>query len=674
MSSVNPSNYPKTPVNPVAFTQNVVTQLNQFGVVVSNDTPKVIGELCGLLNYSITNPNVSKGLQSKNIWAFPAQTGIGKSVSLCIYVAMLNQEASLIVVNTVDEAKEYCENINSVKGSHYANCLYSPRNKMESSFPYLVEDEQSIKQSQCLVITHNRLKQVLTSADADAGYVKNYEYNAGMYKSRELIVIDEQLSFYSSTNLDYKRVKNLLVFQESQLTNLPASKFNYYKLKKQIQLFRKIIDYLDSISIADGEYEYIYDQQIITYLRGQFCDPKLDLDFLEDSISEAVNFYFKQMKLISDEKSDPYKKELSSKLKQLIKEVKRVLVGSIEDEERSYKAFLIYNAKNKKCLLSVSNIYNKLGTCVVLDATANVDAFYKFANKGIFSRVELVKAPLIRKYDSLTIHKAIGYKQSKYSLFQKEGAADENAKMYLSYANSILKGKDKLLIIGHKDFISTLSDSCSDQRIVFTHWGMHVGHNHWSDCNKVMIVGWNYLPLNATLSSIFSTGIGTDDLMIHRALKNRRYTVEDFSISQIADDLIQGIMRCRARVIATKDSDCTPADVYLFHDNTPKSIKVLDIVEGAFPHSKKKMWKPLGYKPTVNKGGIPKNVEKIIACLKANVTLSNPMTRRDIESRTGLQKGAVHRAITHSGFSAELEKVGIKEEKKNGSTDQFVLT
>lgn len=73
------------PVDPSTFTSTVGSFLQRKGVVVSNDTPKVIEKLCRLLNYSIKNPKIGGLLNRKNILIYPAETGIGKSVSIQQY-------------------------------------------------------------------------------------------------------------------------------------------------------------------------------------------------------------------------------------------------------------------------------------------------------------------------------------------------------------------------------------------------------------------------------------------------------------------------------------------------------------------------------------------------------------------------------------------------------------
>lgn len=124
-----------TPVDPAKFTKKVQSFLRSVGVLVSNDTPQVIERLCRLFNYSIGNPKLGGLLNAKNILIYPAQTGIRKSVSIQHYVAMLCQQSSLIVVNTIAEAREYCDRINSIKNQPgYARFYVSKKPKVRIRF------------------------------------------------------------------------------------------------------------------------------------------------------------------------------------------------------------------------------------------------------------------------------------------------------------------------------------------------------------------------------------------------------------------------------------------------------------------------------------------------------------------------------------------------------------
>ncbi|MDG6777275.1 hypothetical protein QCB44_01010 [Thiomicrorhabdus sp. zzn3] len=191
---------PNEPVDIEEFTGFTVDVLNKLGVFVSNDTPKVLKQLCGVLNLSVTNPRTDN-LTNKNVWAFPAQTGVGKSVALTIYAAMLggSKMASLIVVSKVEEAKKYTETINSIRNSEtYACCHYAAKNKADQH-PYWVELELELENYPCAIITHKRYEELGYRNEKALDHIRKYRAFDGSLKDRELIVIDEKLSFFSNT-------------------------------------------------------------------------------------------------------------------------------------------------------------------------------------------------------------------------------------------------------------------------------------------------------------------------------------------------------------------------------------------------------------------------------------------------------------------------------------------
>ena len=67
----------------------------------------------------------------------------------------------------------------------------------------------------------------------------------------------------------------------------------------------------------------------------------------------------------------------------------------------------------------VKSLYNKFGTSVVLDATAEVNTFYSLSSNSN-SHLDIIEAPKIRKYENLTIYKAKGVKQSANAIFKND--------------------------------------------------------------------------------------------------------------------------------------------------------------------------------------------------------------------------------------------------------------
>ncbi|MCC4275996.1 hypothetical protein [Marinomonas communis] len=332
--------------------------------------------------------------------------------------------------------------------------------------------------------------------------------------------------------------------------------------------------------------------------------------------------------------------------------------------------FLIYKTNVQKALLATENLVNHLGLSVVLDATANINEYYQVANRFL-GHVALVKAPQIRNYQNLTIHKAVGFSQARSAIYKGKTSQDAQAiaKSYASYALNELGDGDKLLIICHKDFAGLLKKEVSDNRIEFTHWGNHVGRNDWSHCNKVMLIGWNYLPpiehvsaISASLDSVLLTSRYLDDELL-----------ETFAISQLADDLVQGLMRSQARVISTNDSDCRPTSFYLFYKDDEKSKRVLELVESQFRGCSVVDWQPNGKELPKKKTKRNKNVDRVIQFLIEKSKSYETYLRSDLQADLNINKSTMGRLIDSEYMKDLLSENGFAFRNKDGKSQHFIL-
>ena len=332
--------------------------------------------------------------------------------------------------------------------------------------------------------------------------------------------------------------------------------------------------------------------------------------------------------------------------------------------------FLIYKTNQLKALVATENLVNQLGLSVVLDATAQINEYYQLANRFL-GHVCMVTAPQIRKYGSLTINKAVGFSQARSAIYKDKSSQEVQAiaKSYASYALNELGDDDKMLIICHKDFVSTLKKQINDKRVEYTHWGNHVGRNDWSHCNKVMLIGWNYLPpieyvsaINASLDSVLLTSRHLDDELL-----------ETFAISQVADDMVQGLMRSQARIIATKDSDCKPTSFYLFYKDDDKSRRILELVESQFPQSTIKEWIPNGEHLPKKKTKRNKNADRVIELLVKKSKDHETVLRTDLQEELSINKSTMGRVLASPYFKALLIEHDFCYRNKDGKSMHFIL-
>ena len=775
---LDPATMPDTPIDPEEFVEKVVVQLTSHSVLISNDMPELLERMCRLFNFSI-HPNIELPRTVKNL-VFPAQTGIGKSVSVQVYVSMLENYSSIIVVAKVEEAINYCNYINKLSGDEsYARCYYSVTDKNKDG-PVRVEASK-LRDYRCIVITHNMFQ--LVNGFDDINLFGNYKD-----KPRDFVSIDEKLSFYDQYQLNYSQLDKLIAnvedaIEQSKLLSELASSDDVLKVLKKFKAFLlfkddKIVTNDNSIVVKGrlvknveqqlaniGEavnYSINSDTRINTSKLEGLKNKNAVLNILRTNgvktqsrkrkvigvrsmdvhnlrgglFSDIDSFYCEklnpllsacrsrdevQRQNLADE-SDDFDNLTDEEMKQLVISIEQEnkeglharglelathilrvmlevrvdeLLNSLEaigaNRNPYYKKntlnsinelldtlnyfsknhFLIYKSNFETALLATENLTNKLGLSVVLDATAQVNEYYELANRFL-GHVGFVTAPQIRKYKNLTINKAIGFKQSRAAIYSKKTTEEvqSTAKYYTSYLVNELVDDDKVLIICHKSFTSELKKHVNDTRVEFTHWGNHVGRNDWAHCNKVILIGWPTLNpieyvsmINSSLESVLLTSRHLDDELL-----------EKFEISQLADDIIQGLMRSQARVISTADSDCKETSFYLFYEDSDKAKKVLDLVESQFPEATLVDWHPNGSPIPKKKSKKIENADRVIELLVKKSKDHETYLRIDAQNELSINKSTMTRIVGSDYFKNKLNENGFIFKNKNAKSQQFVLS
>lgn len=770
---LDPVAMPDTPVNPKLFVDKVKNELLANKAVISNDIPDLLDRMCRLFNFSI-QPNKELPQSLRNL-VFPAQTGIGKSVSVQVYVSMLEKYASVIVVAKVEEAINYCHYINQLSGDdEYARCYYSLTDKNKDN-PMRVEAVK-LREHRCIVITHNMFRRVNGFEDID--YFGKYKD-----KPRDFVSIDEKLSFYDQYRLNYGQLDKLIsnveeaIEQSNELGNHTSSdevlevlkQFKAFLLFKDDKIITNDTSVVVKVSLTKKvEQELVAIGETITYSKSptvnlntsKLMDLKdknavlnilrthgiatqsrkrkvIGIPFMEvhkllvQVLTNVDPYYLEESDVLlaacrsveehGEDILDDFDNLSEKELEQLISTVEQEnkegvharglelathllkvmletrvdeLLASLEalgaNKNASYKNntlksidelldtlnyfsknhFLIYKSNYETALLATENLTNKLGLSVVLDATAQVNEYYNLANRFL-GHVGLVTAPQIRRYKNLTINKAIGFKQSRAAIYKQKTSEELQgiAKSYATHTLNELGDEDKALIICHKDFTSELRKQVHDKRVEFTHWGNHVGRNDWAHCNKVFLIGWptqnpiDYISMiNSSLESVLLTSRHLDDELL-----------EKFAVSQLADDIIQGLMRSQARVIATADSDCKETSFYLFYEDSEKARKVLDLVESQFPEATLVDWSPNGTPLPKKKGKRNINADRVIDLLIEKSKDHETYLRSAIQNDLDINKSTMTRIVGSDYFREKLAENGITFINKDRKSQQFVL-
>lgn len=663
-----------SPVDPSLLTKRVKAFLKKKGVKFSNGTPKVIKRLCRLLNYSIDNPRIGGIFNNKNVLIYPAQTGIGKSVTIQHYAAMLCKESSLIVVNTIEEAKKYCSEINNIRREDkYARFFVSTDEGDDNQLPK--NEVESAPSVQCLVLTHSMFIGMHSYEEERLNLFRMYKPSKNSDgEPRNLVVIDERLSFLSKRIAKYNELRGIREFLEKTLENSPKFKDD----KSVKQLLDSIQAILDVIDKAHRDHASLIETLTIEpELEDRGLPIRINFEAIRDTVSARLDEINDEISLLKPSRISNLK-EIKNNTKKTLITISDVTSPKEADPkvthtggEEVYREFAIY----KRDLYRVRSIYNKLGTAVVLDATAKVNSFYRLSSQSN-SNLEIVDAPKIRKYENLKIHKAQGYSQSANAIFKKgKKEAKDNAAWYAKIIKEILDQDDKLLVISFKKFWKTyLSQHFADEsRVVFTNWGKHTGRNNWSDCNKVLIIGWLRLPEEDAISKLFNiSSLGTSDVRTMKYVTPEK--VKELRLSEIADDLVQGAMRCCARIINRADSDCKPASIYLFQDTLEGSDKVLELFEAQFPKAKIIDWSP-EEQPPLN--SLSKPDQKKERAIQHLLKLSNSHTsylRSDFCKKFSVNNSTLTRWLKDGDFfKKRLNEIGFSVEKVDKKSEKFIF-
>lgn len=588
-----------TPVDPAIFTEKVTSFLKKHGVLVSEDTPKVIDKLCRLLNYSITNPKLGGLLNRKNILIYPAQTGIGKSVSIQHFAAMLKTESSLIVVNTVEEAREYCQTINKLKAQPNYAQFFSTK-KLKDPNQHKDPIANKMRYIQCLVITNKMFKSLHSYSVHPVEEFLYYLPDDAEYSSpRDLVVIDERLSFTSKKKISFNELEGIAKFLEQAHGNSPGFKGDK-KLKTYHETLQVILDVITDEQQKHPDHAAVIDQLTIEpHLEARKLPVRINYQGIANAVAARLDEINSEISFLKPSKIANLKEIKNTVVDHLntLMDIARPLDDpsiTFSDSEEVFLPFAVYN----KDLYRVKTLYNQFGTAVVLDATAEVNSFFSLSSQSN-SQIDVIPAPKIRKYKNLTINLAKGVRQSAAAINQVDTAKAAEVKFYYSsIINEILQDGDKLLVISFKEFIENHLEKefALNEQVVFTNWGKHVGRNNWSDCNKVLLIGWLRLPEEEYISRLFNiSATGTSDFTAMKKISSE--AIKELKTSEIADDLVQGAMRCCARIIDTDDSDCKPASIYLFQDELDGSSEVIDLFMHQFPGAALRDWKPKTPKP-----------------------------------------------------------------------------
>ena len=679
--SESPENFSNIPIEPSSLSSNVVSKLKKFKQKIPVKTSVMAEEICKLFNECIlcnNNPSLQperketefflERVSSENLYktfVISPQTGSAKSLSLKVYVSMLKKESSLIILKEVDDIIQFCQDVNSwSKNSSYAKCHYSITENNLQSENYVSRDE--LQNHRCIVITHSLFKQLKHDKKYEPiKYFRNQQ--------RDLVVIDERISFfkhYAITLDEVREATNAIESEYEYFNNLPPDQKNLlpdeifdmiYDLYTSFLMFDLRSNSLlkDHMRGSNSNHRYEYLSPVNWRVLETEDGDRRDLEYLKELIDSLL---FERMnsdvEFVSSKDCEKTIKEQRQKLKEIFESIVYI----------SNNVSLLDVTTKKITLHSIGEYHNDFSSYVIMDATANINAYYHIASSYLSRKnLKRIKTTVVKQYKNLTFHISMGYAQGRSSIYKnKEKDILHEVKRYLSMAEGILAKKDKLLIIGHKTMIQYLKKYSKDKRIVFTHWGRHIGKNEWSDCNKVFVIGWNFLPTIEHYLILGAASNGFENIY-NSFIREYKKTIQTIAIHQIADDLVQGISRGSLRNTIDSDGNCPISDIYILakHQKDDATNQILNLVTNEFIDAKIVSWTPYDIgtikKKTKPQGKIDTIIEYVVEKLKTQMSV----TTTQIKEELNISNTTFHR-LTND----EFEKICLSKNILYGYLDK----
>jgi hypothetical protein len=637
--------FPTNPIEPQVLIDEVANQLQLYGNVIPHKMPIMVAELCKGFNECI---RLNKTGDMPQTLIFSPKTGSAKSTSAKAYISLLRDVSSLVIVPRVDDAISYCNDIN--KWSNDPDCARCYYKVSEQNSDCAVRvDHKHINDFRCIVITHAMLRVI-------SKYSERSVADALKEKQRDLVIVDERLSLFQTHEISKDEVRELIdIFARIK----KDTHYDLTSLQEPLMMLLPIISKLESVG-------YEIKQKVIP-VNGR----------LEDELRQIYDYTdinFKMIDVLINDKNVRFAQSSTLfKRSDIIEEdAKKIVLGKMHALEQILKnEFYCFKSGEHTKLISTENLRHAFGSIVVLDATAEINQIYETRSIAQHMQTMHMETTDPRTYTNLTINIATGYKQSRDAIYKNASKNErDEAIKYLQIAKSLLIAEeDKLLVITYKDFRNLMEEQNTESRIEFTHWGNHVGKNDWSRCNKVMIVGWNYLTEDVHYNN-FIHAVGSQefsDELVNEA------TIKSYKVTQMVDDLVQAAMRCSARKTIDENGNCTPSELYLFRPDHEEGKTIMSHFVDEFNGAVTKEWIPEHAEIVAKKSKSTDNADLIIKYLKDKVKTAADVYMKTIIDETGMESYTVSRTIKSEYFRQKLGEEGFLEHKFDGKSKGFLL-
>jgi hypothetical protein len=667
------SGFPDEPVNPTALASKVTEKLNSFpNFVTPEKTPIMVEELCRSFNECI---RLNKAGETQTLILSP-KTGSAKSVSSKMYVSQLKEHASIIVVFTIEDALQTCKDINEWSGDDsYARCTYTPTKENPEDKFWV--DRYKLKKYRCIVISHALF--IRLNDKEDINLLSRFSG-----RKREFVLIDERIDLYKEVTFPLTNLKLLskLFNDIKHSLQLPLVDSEIEYLKTLEEIFKSIADKKEiTLDIKDGEAVVTVDSKnFIAFNKKLKESEEIDVHDFKNFYKQLDEGVIKLRKIIDPLYllGDSFNEDkIKSTLKAMLNDLSIIL-------KNNFYYFAQLNNGQSPVIMVTRNILNGFGSSVVLDATATVNALYNDKVSENQGTVKHISTTNPRRYENCTIYKCKGVPQGKSSIYDTLAPQELQTvlNLYKDIADSILSHKDdKLLIISHQKFGEKLKTKIRKKRIEFTYWGNHRGKNKWSHCNKVFVIGWNYVPAEVHYRNYINAINGTHDINNERLKEIKQH----YEMTQIADDLVQGVNRGAVRTTASTDGNCTKSEIYMFYPNSEFGLNLMEGFEDEFDGATVIPWSPVGIEKIQKLAKSYANIETVVAYIERQVKQHGEIQQSQVQKyfddqanperlsggEDRMPKSTVANALLHTECKLLLETKGIYRVSINDKSYKF---
>jgi len=576
----------------------------------------------------------------KRYMVVPAPTGSGKTQCFRFYAAELAKKefdederpGMLIVTTFIDEINEAVEQINTQAGSKVAAAYHSKSPFKTEQEERLVNDYQIVVMSHQYYIRNHYLKAINNDVYQQ---VANYKD-----KPRPIIVVDESIELIKHIGIDRSTIDSI----KYNITPLYESGNN--ELKNECQLIKYIHRHFDNLFSDEPSKDKVRlvadKEKLLSVLSKELALP-----------IDRIKQLFKLTQFVEILKGN----QLYQINKAVTGSGKKDLLEDVVDFHHLLDDSLYLYQNKGTITYRASALELPEQSLVVLDATANVDVFYKD-----FPHTRIYTVPPVKTYEQVSI-KLIetNSKLGKTTLRKNSQLHWDNLFFHLMDGGM---DSDNTVVFVQKDLLKALGED----RYKIDNFGNLVGVNQYKDCTNVLIYGIHYKPDFVYYDNLHQS---TKDKGNNTFTKESKDKILELKYSNIAAEIIQAINRGCCRYIV--DGKAPKMNVQLLLPNNKRLSKVIvDSIESEMTGVVANRVKyPLEFDIKEDKTKPPAGKDMmLINCIDNNlddIKLSDLCTQAGIDTKK--PKERVIRNLTKPEFSntylaVEVSKLGYKVEKK----------